>query len=62
MKVEMEAVAEMLARNGVQWPNRSDDITDQDMLKSMWIYVLWRHLEPASVPDEWGLPPCGEGC
>lgn len=41
---QIEMVAEFLARNCVQWPWQSKDIHDKGMLKSMWLYILDKHL------------------
>lgn len=38
-------VAEFLAKNGVQWPYRSKDVTGEDALRSMWEYILRKHWE-----------------
>lgn len=43
-KVEIEWIADLLARNGVQWPYRSDDIGDTEMLSLMWNRIILEHL------------------
>lgn len=43
-KVEIGWLVDLLARNGVQWPNRSDDILDETALKMMWNRVIREHL------------------
>ena len=45
--VRLDFVADLLARNGVQWPNRSGDISERDALKQMWEWVLEKHFEKA---------------
>ena len=46
-KVEIGWVADLLARNGVQWPNRSDDIGDTEALSLMWNRIIREHLAAA---------------
>lgn len=43
-KVEIGWVADLLARNGVQWPNRSEDIGDTEALSLMWNRIIREHL------------------
>jgi len=40
-------IADLLARNGVQWPNRSDDIGDTETLRLMWNRIIREHLAAA---------------
>lgn len=46
-KVEIMWIVDLLARNGVQWPNRSDDIGDTDVLSLMWNRIIRDHLAAA---------------
>lgn len=46
-KVEIRWIADLLARNGVQWPNRSDDIGDTEALSMMWNRIIREHLAVA---------------
>lgn len=46
-KVKIEWIANLLARNGVQWPNRSDDIGDTEALSLMWNRIIREHLAVA---------------
>lgn len=46
-KVEIGWIADLLARNGVQWPNRSDDIGDTEALSLMWNRIIREHLVAA---------------
>ena len=46
-KVEIRWIADLLARNGVQWPNRSDDIRDAKWLDLMWNRIIREHLAAA---------------
>lgn len=43
-KVEIGWIVDLLARNGVQWPNRSDDIGDTESLILMWNRIIRKHL------------------
>lgn len=46
-KVEIMWIVDLLARNGVQWPNRSDDISDTEALSLMWNRIIREHLAVA---------------
>lgn len=46
-KVEIGWIADLLVRNGVQWPNRSDDIGDTEALSLMWNRIIREHLAAA---------------
>ena len=46
-KVEIRWIVDLLARNGVQWPNRSDDIGDTEALSLMWNRIIREHLAVA---------------
>ena len=46
-KVEIKWIVDLLARNGVQWPNRSDDIGDTETLSLMWNRIIREHLAVA---------------
>lgn len=46
-KVEIRWIVDLLARNGVQWPNRSDDIGDTEALSLMWNRIIREHLAAA---------------
>lgn len=46
-KVEIGWIVDLLARNGVQWPNRSDDIGDTEALSLMWSRIIRDHLAAA---------------
>ena len=43
-KVKIGWIADLLARNGVQWPNRSDDMVDTEALNLMWKRIILEHL------------------
>lgn len=43
-KVEIRWIVDLLARNGVQWPNRSKDIRDAKWLDLMWNRIIREHL------------------
>lgn len=45
--VEIGWIAALLARNGVQWPNRSEDIRDAKWLDLMWNRIIREHLAVA---------------
>ena len=46
-KVQIEWLVDLLARNGVQWPNRSNDIGDTEALSMMWNRIIREHLAVA---------------
>lgn len=46
-KVEIRWIVDLLARNGVQWPNRSNDIGDTELLSLMWNRIIREHLAVA---------------
>lgn len=46
-KVEIGWIVDLLARNGVQWPNRSEDIGDTETLSLMWNRIIREHLAVA---------------
>lgn len=46
-KVEIRWIVDLLARNGVQWPNRSNDIGDSEALSLMWNRIIREHLAVA---------------
>ena len=46
-KVEIGWLVDLLARNGVQWPNRSNDIGDTEVLNLMWNRIIRDHLAAA---------------
>lgn len=46
-KVEIRWIVDLLARNGVQWPNRSNDIGDTELLSLMWNRIIRDHLAAA---------------
>ena len=46
-KVEIRWIVDLLARNGVQWPNRSNDIGDTEALSMMWNRIIREHLAAA---------------
>lgn len=46
-KVEIGWIVDLLVRNGVQWPNRSDDIGDTEALSLMWNRIIREHLAAA---------------
>lgn len=46
-KVEIRWIVDLLARNGVQWPNRSNDIGDTEALSLMWNRIIREHLAVA---------------
>lgn len=46
-KVEIRWIADLFARNGVQWPNRSNDIGDTEALNLMWNRIIRDHLAAA---------------
>ena len=43
-KVEIKWIVDLLARNGVQWPNRSNDIGDTKWLSRIWNRIIREHL------------------
>lgn len=45
--VEIKWIVDLLARNGVQWPNRSKDIRDAKWLDLMWNRIIREHLAAA---------------
>lgn len=45
--VEIRWIVDLLARNGVQWPNRSNDIGDTEALSLMWNRIIREHLAVA---------------
>ena len=49
--VKIEWITDMLARNGVQWPNRSNDIMDENALRMMWNRIIREHLAVKFAKD-----------